>query len=86
MSNHLLTLTTALAGCEKLLTQHPNNQTLHSIKAQLMYLIDLVNGTNRDRGRLKDIIIGVQTVREIEQLDDDVAELFHRAATVARII
>lgn len=84
MQNQLDILETALKGCERLLTSHPSHQTLLSIRQQLVYLVDLVSGTHQDRSRLKDIIIGAQTARDIEDLDEAVAESFYKAASIAR--
>ena len=53
------------------------NPLWRSINLQLNYLIDLEEGRRSDRERLKDIIIGVQTVREIEP-DDILAPLLYR--------
>ena len=53
------------------------NPIWRSISVQLNYLIDLQEGRRSDRERLNDIIIGVQTVREIEP-DDILAPLLYR--------
>lgn len=84
MNQRLSTLQSALAACDRLLAQYPENNTLQSINAQLKYLISIASGDESDRSRLKEIIIGVLTAREIESLDEDAAELFYQAADEAR--
>lgn len=71
--------------CDGLLAKYPSNTALASIATQIEYLIGLEQGTLSDRSLLKDIIIGVQTAREIEPLDDDAAETFHQIASTANL-
>lgn len=63
----------ALDGCRKLGRQFPDNPLIKSAQTQLQYLIDLEQGRRDDRGRLSDINIGLIAVREIEGVDDDLA-------------
>jgi hypothetical protein len=49
-------------------------------------LIGLEQGVCSDRSRLKDITIGVLTAREIEPLDDGVAETFYQIASAVKIM
>lgn len=63
----------ALDGCRKLGQQFPDNPLLKSAQTQLSYLIDLETGKRQDRERLSDINIGLIAVREIEGVDDDLA-------------
>lgn len=70
--------------CSALLAQYPNSTALLSVLRQIEYLIGLDNGTITDRSRLKEIIIGVLTAREIEPLDDDAAETFYQIASEAK--
>jgi hypothetical protein len=49
-----------------------------SISLQLNYLIDLEEGRCSDRDRLNDIIIGIQTVREVEPVDANIASWLYR--------
>ncbi|MFN4290678.1 MAG: immunity protein Tsi6 family protein [Permianibacter sp.] len=83
MSERLKLFEHALSECQKLLAQYPGNGTLQSIEKQLEYLIGLESGAHTDRSRLREIIIGVQTAREIEPLDEDIAEVFYKAASEA---
>lgn len=82
----LETLQAAHAGCASLLEAYPGLPVLHSIQAQLDYLIALESGKIQDRSRLKNIIIGPLTAREVEALDDDVAELLYKAAAQAHLM
>jgi len=68
---------TALAQTENLRSRYPGDTAIQSIIIQLQYLIDLENRKRSDRDRLDDIIIGVLTVREIEPLDERVADLLY---------
>lgn len=70
--------------CSALLAQYPSSTALLSVLRQIEYLIGLDNGTITDRSRLKEIIIGVLTAREIEPLDDDAAETFYQIASEAK--
>ena len=66
--------------CDELLSQYPGDAALLSVRRQIEYLIGLESGSISDRSRLKDIMIGVLTVREIESLDDAAAETFYQIA------
>lgn len=54
-------------------------RVLNSVRAQLNYLLDLAEGRSDDRGRLAQIILGVQTAREIETIDEDLADKLLRS-------
>ncbi|WP_172961276.1 immunity protein Tsi6 family protein [Asticcacaulis excentricus] len=53
---------------------------LTSIFNQLEYLIQLDTKKTTDRGRLSEIIIGVQAAKEIEDIDMSLAELLCRVS------
>lgn len=76
----------ALQKCNELLNQYPDNGALLSISHQIEYLLSLETGVNTDRSRLKEIIIGVLTAREIEPLDEEAAELFYKVSGEAKQI
>ncbi|MGI4791472.1 MAG: immunity protein Tsi6 family protein [Janthinobacterium lividum] len=63
----------ALDGCRKIGQQFPDNPLLKSAQIQMQYLIDLESGKRQDRERLSEINIGLIAVREIEGVDDDLA-------------
>lgn len=67
--------------CNALLDQYPDTPAILSVSRQLDYLIGLESGSVTDRSRLKEITIGVIAAREVEALDDDVAEVFHRISS-----
>ena len=73
--NRIELFNTAKRDCEQLEARYPECRALQSIKAQLDYLISLESGSNKDRSRIKDIIIGVLAAREIEPRDIALAEL-----------
>ena len=58
----------------------PRIDTITSVINQLDYLIGLESGTETNRDRLKDIIIGIQAAREIELLDEEAANLLYDVA------
>ena len=63
---------------------HPNLIVLKSIYNQIEYLISFEKNMDIDKSRIFEIIIGTQTVREIEPLDDIASEIFYRVADEAR--
>lgn len=69
---------TALAQTNSLRSRHPDDTAIQSIIKQLDYLVELEERKRNDRERLNDIIIGVLTVREIEPLDESVAETLYK--------
>jgi Tsi6 len=78
------TLKTALASCEAHLCTMPDFQPLHSVKAQLTYLIDLADGRSTDRSRLEEIIIGAYAAREFETRDMGFANLLYEVEEIVR--
>lgn len=58
----------------------PDATVIVSMQNQLDYLIQLELGEAFDRERLQEIIIGVQTAREIEPRDKDTASLMYEVA------
>ena len=83
MSHRVDLFQEAMDECNSLITRYPNVPSLKSIYLQLEYLLALASG-GRDNSRLKDIIIGPLTAREIEPLSRKAAELFYQVAAEAR--
>lgn len=81
MKNRLELFEEAMRKCNELIQLYPDLVVLVSIKNQIEYLLQLENKTNSDRSRLVDIIIGIQTAREIEQVDENAAELFYEVSS-----
>ncbi len=54
-----------------------DNPLMESIDIQLDYLMHILDNSISDKTRLKDITIGIIAVREIEGIDDDLAELLY---------
>ena len=67
----------AMGAAEKLQLQYPQDASIDSILKQLSFLIELERGERSDADRLKDIIIGVLALKEIDPLDPDLAELLY---------
>lgn len=67
----------ALLAIEKLIQEYPDIQQFESVKNQLNYLLEIEENKRTDIQRLKDIIIGIITVREIEDRDMNVANLMY---------
>ena len=61
-----------------LMSKYPELKTLESINNQLRYLLDLCDGRTQDKSKLTSIILGIQAAREIEQLDEDLADLLYK--------
>lgn len=59
---------------DKFRLEKKDNPLLESIHIQLNYLLQLLENPNSDRSKLKDINIGLIAVREIEGIDDKLAE------------
>jgi hypothetical protein len=74
----------ALDHCARLLKQYPNSRALESIMEQLRYLIGVESGSVSDRSRLRAINIGVLAAREVEDMDNKVAEALHSVAAEVR--
>ncbi len=74
----------ALEKCENLIGLYPDLIVLKSIYNQIEYLISFEKNMDIDKSRISEIIIGVQTVREIEPLDDIASEIFYIVADEAR--
>lgn len=73
-----------LNRCRALLALHPDSPALMSIEKQIEFLIDLEKGLTSDVSRLREITIGVLTVREVEPLDGEVAKVLYQVASEAR--
>lgn len=86
MNERIDLLLRAQNQCGKLMVMYPENITLQSIDSQIQYLIDLENGVTNDRSKLSQIIIGVQTAREIEGLDENAADIFYKVASEAKLM
>lgn len=56
---------------------YPEASAILSMQSQLDFLIGLESGENTDRSRLKEIILGVQTAREVEPRDEDLAKFMY---------
>jgi hypothetical protein len=80
MNERLTLFNDAKERCAKLMLLYPDSQALLSISRQIEYLIGLESGAHGDRSRLKEIIIGALTAREVEPLDEDAASVFYKVA------
>jgi hypothetical protein len=60
--------------------ENPNFGVLKSIILQLEYLVAIELGTEKDRSRLKDIVIGAQAAREIDSVDLKLADVLYQVA------
>lgn len=74
----------ALHKSEELSLKHPNVDAFISISRQLEYLLNLELGVDVDRSRLREIVIGVLTAREVEPLDEEAADLFYQVSGEAK--
>lgn len=68
----------AKVAMAELLAEFPEAEAATSVSNQLDYLISLENGSESDRGRLAEIIIGVLVAREIEPRSDEAADLLYQ--------
>ena len=74
----------ALDACVQLQQRYGQRAMIESIVRQLQYLVSLATGQNRDRSRLKDIVIGTLAAKEVEHLDLQCARLLYDADSEAR--
>lgn len=54
-----------------------DNYLLESVNTQLNFLITAIDDPARCKSKLKDINVGVIAVREIEGINDDLAEMLY---------
>ncbi|MCC5846439.1 MAG: hypothetical protein JJU05_19485 [Verrucomicrobia bacterium] len=83
MSEYKRIIEGASLKCSTLKRLYPKLPVVDSISSQIQYLNDFIDGKRVDPKRLDDIIIGVQTAREIEAIDMDAADLFYQVDQVA---
>jgi hypothetical protein len=74
-------LTKALDRTEQRMMERPDLTPLVSIQKQLEYLIKF-NNDQIDGSRLKDINVGLVAVREIENWDNELADLLHEISVL----
>ncbi|WP_300443455.1 immunity protein Tsi6 family protein [Zoogloea sp.] len=79
----LKTVERALALARVRLRKNPEFEIFTSTVAQLEYLLSVLRGDERDRSRLKDIIVGHFAVREFEESDPELAEALNAAQAIA---
>lgn len=75
----------ALTKIEQHMVETPGFRPLISIHKQIKYLIKLNNG-EVDSSHLKDINVGLVVVREIENWDDELADLLHEISDGVRVL
>lgn len=73
----------ALTLARTRLNEAPGFQLFISIVAQLEYLLSVVNGKEKDRSRVKDIIVGHFAVREFEESDPQFSQALKAAQFIA---
>jgi len=78
--NSLSLFQKALKMARKFEVANPDFGVLKSIILQLEYLVAIELGTEKDRSRLKDIVVGVQAAREIDSIDLTFADVLYQVA------
>lgn len=66
-----------LALCKKYKEQYPGDPVFESIENQIVYLVNIEKGTQKDRTKLKEIVLGVLAAREVESLDSTFAQVLY---------
>jgi len=61
----------------------PNYNIYRSICAQLDYLYGIASGVEKDRSKLRDIIVGIYGVREFEESDSELSVALRDAQYIA---
>lgn len=64
-------------------SEAPSFELFISAVDQLEYLLSVVKGCEKDRSRLKDIIVGHFAVREFEESDPEFAQALNAAQFIA---
>lgn len=77
------TVEEALALARVRLQQAPGFDIFASTVNQLEYLLAVLRGDEKDRSRLKDIIVGHFAVREFEESDPELAAALKAAQSIA---
>jgi hypothetical protein len=65
------------------LSEAPEFELYRSTVAQLEYLLSVLSGVEKDRSRLKDIIIGHFAVRELAESDPEFSQVLRAAQFIA---
>ena len=73
--------TLTLSQCR--LKEAPGYDVYASIVAQLDYLLAVLDGSEKDRSKLKEIIIGHYAVRELGESDPELAQALRAAQIIA---
>jgi hypothetical protein len=79
----LITVNDALDIAKARLAEVPSFSLYSSIVAQLEYLSAVVSGVEKDRSRLKEIVIGHYGAREFEESDPEFARALKDAQLIA---
>jgi hypothetical protein len=69
----LATINVAMKLAKNRLAEVPSFAAYSSIVAQLEYLAAVLNGTEKDRSKLKDVMVGHYGAREFEESDPELA-------------
>ena len=77
------TVERALALAHDRLNVAPGFELFVSTVAQLEYLLSVLRGDEKDRSRLKNIIVGHFAVREFQESDPELAEVLNAAQAIA---
>jgi hypothetical protein len=77
------TVEQALALARARLIAAPGFELIASTVAQLEYLLSVLRGDEKDRSRLKNIIVGHFAVREFEESDPELADALNAAQAIA---
>lgn len=64
--------------CDRLCRRYDSLPPLESLRAQLVYLLNLEEGTVQDRSKLGQLSIGIIAAREIEDRDPELADLLYQ--------
>jgi hypothetical protein len=74
----------ALARTRALRGRYPSHPPLDSVVSQLEYLIAIHEGGEESREKLLNLSIGVIAAREVEGIDDRLAEMLYDIAAEAK--
>jgi predicted nucleic acid-binding protein len=77
------TVEKALTLAHARLSEAPGFQIFASTVTQLEYLLSVLRGDEKDRSRLKSIIVGHFAVREFAESDPELAEALNAAQSIA---
>jgi hypothetical protein len=78
------TFSAALHDLQRLMDKYPRSTALKMAAEQLAYLIDIESGKSMDRSKLGNINVGLIGLREVEDMDPELATRLYHIQAIAK--